>query len=94
MVRRHLFLLGLLLPSIAQAQIEDAEHRADRLRTIQLNRQAAAVVQRRDRGKFVRPDDQKAYRAARKRYQRQMSEWRERVADCNAGYYEACDEDR
>ncbi len=87
MASRHLLLIALLLPSIAQA--EDAAHRADRLRTQAPNERAAAVVARRDNGNARQRE---AHRAAEDRYERRMAEWRERVADCRAGYYEACDQ--
>jgi hypothetical protein len=76
----------LLIPAtVALAQPEeDAEHRADRLRTQQLNLGAAAVVARRTR-------DQDAYRAARARYEREMEQWRRRAEACRAGYDDACD---
>ena len=87
MMYRYLLPIVLLLPSIAHA--EDAAHRADRLRTQALNERAAAVVSRRDDGNARQRE---SYRAARDRYERRMAEWRERVADCRAGYYDACDD--
>lgn len=77
---------SLATPSVAQQ--EDAAHRADRLRTEQLNRSAAAVVARRDRQNAQvrrRGDD------AMDRYQKELAAWRRRVAACNAGDYDACD---
>ena len=81
-------MLPLLLLSLLSAAPEDAAHRADRLRTEQLNRDAAAVVARRDTGNS---GGQAAYRAARLRYERQMAEWRARVAACEGGDWRACD---
>lgn len=86
MIVRLIPLLALLLPSVAHA--EDAAHRADRLRTQALNQRAAAAVARRDHGNARQRE---SYRAARDRYERQMADWRARVADCRAGYYDACD---
>jgi len=79
-------LLAATLPGAASAA-EDAAHRADRLRTEALNRQAAEVVARRDRQNagIRRGGD-----AANERYQRQLDDWRRRVADCRAGDYSAC----
>jgi len=87
MISRHLLLFALLLPSVAQA--EDAAHRADRLRTQELNERARAVASRRDHGNA---EQRNAYRTARDRYERRMAEWRERVAACRAGQYDACDQ--
>lgn len=97
--------LLLLATSAASAQVEeDAAHRADRLRTEQLNRDAAAAIARRDRANAdllrrdqARNEDQayreteRRYRAARAQYERELADWRERVAACRAGYYDACD---
>ena len=74
-------------PAFAQ-QIEDAEHRADRLRTIELNKRAQAVVSHRDRGNArIRESGDKA----QQRYEREVAEWRRRVAACRGGDYDACD---
>ena len=87
-------LLILALPALlaattpAHAQQEDAEHRADRLRTIELNRRAASVVDRRD---TANADVRAANRKAMDRYQRQRAEWQKRVADCRAGDWDACE---
>ena len=71
----------------AESQEEDDLHRADRLRTQQLNRQAAGAVSRRT----MRNDSGDAdYLAARARYERDMAEWRRRVEACEAGYWQAC----
>jgi hypothetical protein len=71
----------------AEPTDEDELHRADRLRTEQLNRQAAAAVSRRT----VRNDSgDTVYRAARARYERDMAEWRRRVEACEAGHWQAC----
>lgn len=85
-VRRLLLLLVLAAPSVASA--EDAERRADRLRTQQLNERAHAVVAKRDR---LNAGNRDAYRDARKDYEREMAEWRRRVTDCRAGDWGACD---
>jgi len=66
---------------------EDAAHRADRLRTEQLNRRAAASVAHRDAGNARSKDD---YSAARARYERQMRAWRRQVSACSAGDWDAC----
>ena len=96
-----LCLLALASASMAQSG-EDAEHRADRLRTQQLNRDAAAAVARRDRGRAETPlrsrsyagdrnaENQRRYQAARAQYEEDMAEWRRRVEACRAGYYDAC----
>ena len=85
---RALLALSLLAAAPAVAQVEDAEHRADRLRTIELNRRAQSVVDRRDRGNAgVRETNRKAM----ERYQRQRAEWRKRVADCRDGDWDACE---
>lgn len=74
--------------ALAHAGEEDAAHRADRLRTEQLNRSAAATVERRDRqnARIRKGGDD-----AMARYQRELAAWRRRVADCRAGDYSACD---
>jgi hypothetical protein len=85
----------LLLPSLlivagpALADPNDAAHRADRARTRQLNHSAAAVVERRFAGNDGRIA---AYRKARARYEREMDDWRQRVADCRGSAYWACDD--
>jgi hypothetical protein len=85
---RALLAFSLLAATPALAQVEDAEHRADRLRTIELNRRAQSVVDRRDRGNSnVRDTNRKAM----ERYQRQRAEWRQRVAACQAGDWDACE---
>lgn len=78
----------LAMSGIAHAQPEDAEHRADRLRTIELNRRAQAVVDRRDRSNA---DVRATNRRAQERYERERAEWRRRVAACRAGDYDACE---
>lgn len=77
--------LALLLATPAFA--EDEAHRLDRLRTEQLNRQAAKAVDRRDNDNDA---NQRAYRAARSDYERRMAAWRRRVAACNDGDWSAC----
>jgi len=90
MVRQLLPLATLILSALAApvaAQEEDAEHRADRLRTIELNRGAQARVDARDRSNArVRETN----RAAQERYERQREEWRRRVEACENGDYRAC----
>ena len=77
----------MLIASPALAQAEDAAHRADRLRTIDLNHRAQSVVDRRDRSNAgIRDSGQEA----QERYERQRAEWRRRVADCEAGHWDAC----
>lgn len=88
MVRALLILPFLaLLPAITHAQEEDAEHRADRLRTIELNRRAQTVVGHRDQSNAkIREQG----RQAQQRYERERAEWQRRVAACRAGDYSAC----
>lgn len=74
-------------PIAAHAQTEDAEHRADRLRTIELNRRAQSVVDRRDRSNA---DVRATNRRAQERYERERAEWRRRVSACRAGDVDAC----
>lgn len=89
MIRSMLSLMLLLAAAPAFAQpVEDAEHRADRLRTIELNKRAQAVVAHRDRGNA---EIRRSGREAQARYERQRAEWRRRVAACEAGDYAACD---
>ena len=85
---RFLIALSVLTATPVLAQPEDAEHRADRLRTIELNKRAQSVVDRRDRGNA---DVRAQNRRAMERYERQRAEWRRRVAACQAGDYDACD---
>jgi len=87
---RPILLAALLstVPTLAHAQEEDAEHRADRLRTIELNRRAQAVVDRRDRSNA---DVRERNRRAQERYERERAAWRERVIACRSGDYDACD---
>ena len=82
-----LFMLALATAAIAQAEDEDAAHHADRMRTGQLNRQALQASQ-----PHLTYDarGQRAYEAARKRYEQEMAAWRERVAACQAGDWSAC----
>ncbi|MDO6413078.1 hypothetical protein Q4F19_01660 [Sphingomonas sp. BIUV-7] len=92
---RHFLLLALFaLPVAAQAQAaEDEPHRLDRLRTEQLNRNAAAVVAKRDDAGAARDADdaQRDYVRARAAYQRRLIDWRARVDACVNGAYDACD---
>jgi hypothetical protein len=85
---RLVLLLSVLATSPAVAQVEDAEHRADRLRTIELNEHARSAVKRRDRSNA---DVRERNRKAMERYERQRAEWRKRVADCRAGDWDACE---
>jgi hypothetical protein len=88
---RTLLALALALlssPSFAQADGEDAEHRADRLRTEQLNRNAADRVDYRNTNNAAAMD---RYRDAQDAYQRARERWRRRVAACQDGDYRACD---
>lgn len=86
MIRCLLALSILAVPALARA--ESAERRADRLRTIELNRRAQSVVDRRDRSNA---DVRESGRRAQERYERQRAEWRRRVAACQAGDWDACD---
>ena len=88
---RLLIALSVLAAAPVFAQPEDAEHRADRLRTIELNQRAQAVVSRRDR---ANAKVRQSGREAQLRYERQRAEWRRRVAACQAGDYDACDQGR
>ncbi len=84
-------MIPLLLLSLMMAAPdgdEDAAHRADRLRTQALNRQAAEVVARRDAGNGY---GQKSYAKARADYDRRMAQWRAQVAACEQGDWRACD---
>lgn len=86
---RILFIGYLVLatsPACAWTE-EDAAHRADRLRTQQLNRSAAASIASRDRGQAARAD---TYRAAQDRYERERAAWRRRFDACQAGDWSAC----
>jgi len=84
-------MLLLILAAAASAPPsieEDAAHRADRLRTIELNRRARAVIDRRD------GDNAAVRRAGRKAqddYERRRAEWQARVQACLAGEHSACD---
>jgi hypothetical protein len=69
------------------AKAEDAAHRADRLRTEQLNRAAAAKVDRRIQTNVAA---QARFRDARADYAREMRAWRRQVAACEAGDRSAC----
>ena len=70
-----LFALAMLLGLPPRG--EDAAHRADRIRTEQLNRAAAATVGARDRSFAARAAEA---RRARADYDRQMAAWRDREA--------------
>lgn len=86
-------MLLIFLPVAVSAQDIDEAHRLDRLRTEQLNKQAAAAVARRDDVGAARDHDdaQRDYAKARAAYQRRLTEWRSRVDACVNGAYEACD---
>jgi hypothetical protein len=86
-----LLLASLFVAAASQAAppaAEDAAHRADRLRTEALNRQAAAAVGKRN-ARVGR--DEGEYRAAMERYERRMAQWRQRVRACEGGDWSACD---
>ena len=87
---RLLFIMMLVsLPTALCAQAdEDADHRADRVRTEQLNRGAAAAVDRRNAANRAALDH---YRDAQAAYQRERDAWRRRLAACEAGDDRACD---
>jgi hypothetical protein len=85
---RLLLILSALTASPLLAQVEDAEHRADRLRTIELNEGARSVVHKRDRSNA---DVRERNRKAMERYERQREEWRRRVADCRDGDWDSCE---
>jgi hypothetical protein len=87
MIRLLLALSALAIAIPATARAEDAAHRADRLRTIELNRRAEAVVDRRDRGNA---NVAETNRKAMERYERQRAEWRRRVDACESGDWSAC----
>lgn len=80
--------LAVIVASAALAEAEeDTAHRADRLRTIELNRRAGSQAAQRSRASNY-GDEQ--YRAAQDRYERQMKAWRSRVSACRAGDWDAC----
>jgi hypothetical protein len=81
--------IALLMLSIsASARAEDAAHRADRLRTEQLNRAARAQIDARDDGNaHVRRRNQDAMSD----YQKRLAAWRKRYDACLDGDYAACD---
>ena len=85
---RILLVLSLFAATPAFARTEDAEHRADRLRTIELNRRALGVVDHRDRSNS---DVRDTNRRAQQRYEGERQAWRKRVADCEAGDWSACE---
>ncbi len=85
---RALLALSVLAATPLNAEPEDAEHRADRLRTIELNRRAEAAVDRRDRANGNVRD---ANRRAMEEYERKRAEWRKRVAACQSGDWSACE---
>jgi Ni/Co efflux regulator RcnB len=87
----HRIVIALLIIAAVEAPAvagEDAAHRADRLRTEQLNRRAGAVVDRRNGRNAA---GQERYRQARADYALKMHAWRRQVAACRAGDYSACD---
>jgi len=87
-IMRKVLVVALLLAAPAFAQAEDEAHRLDRLRTAQLNRSAARVVDaRQDHGDQA----ERAYRAARADYARRMAAWRRQVSACEAGDWSACE---
>ena len=76
------------LPATLHAQAEDAAHRADRLRTIELNRRAQGVIDRRDSGNSA---VQAANRRAVADYERRRAAWARQVEACRAGDWDACE---
>jgi hypothetical protein len=81
-------LLLVALPTAAFAQSdEDVDHRADRIRTEQLNRNAGAAVDRRNGSNAAALD---RYRNAQADYQRAREAWRRRLAACQDGDDRAC----
>ena len=82
-------MLLLMLAAAAPVPVEeDAAHRADRLRTIELNRRARAVIDRRDGDNAAL---RRAGRKAQDDYERRRAEWRARVEACLGGDHSACD---
>jgi hypothetical protein len=88
MIRSLLALSMLAAAAPALAQAEDAAHRADRLRTIELNRRAQGVIDRRDRSNA---DIRERNRRAMERYERERAEWRRRFDACRSGDWSACE---
>ncbi len=87
-MRTLLALAFILLPGASLAQVEeDAEHRADRVRTEQLNRNAAAAAARREN---KNADSIDRYRDAQAAYQRAREQWRRKLAACEDGDDRAC----
>jgi hypothetical protein len=84
---RPLLALSALAALAPAAHAEDAAHRADRLRTIALNRQAQAAVDRRDR---ANANVAETNRKAAERYERERAEWRKRFDACQGGDWSAC----
>lgn len=87
----RIFILSVamvLMPAPVFAQAEDADHRADRERTEQLNQRAAAIVEGRS---DANARSLERYRDARARYERERAAWRRRVQDCEDGDYDACE---
>jgi hypothetical protein len=87
MLRLIILSLSTLLAA-TPALAEDAAHRADRLRTQQLNADAQAVVDQRNRSNARK---RRTGAAAHERYQRELADWRRRVAACRSGDYPSCD---
>jgi hypothetical protein len=81
-------LITLSAPAAAKVQ-EDAAHRADRLRTQELNSRSANGYARpaAAAGNERSGDD---YAQAQADYRRRLADWRRRVAACENGYYDAC----
>ena len=82
-----LFLLAM--PAMGQDQEDDA-HRADRLRTQELNRRSPNGYAK---GSYGTGNDQGAgdYAQAQAEYRERLAEWRRRVAACESGHYDACE---
>jgi hypothetical protein len=83
-----MLLLALLAAALLQPEpAEDDAHRADRLRTRELNADVAAATERRLRENARR---RAAYQDARADYLRAVERWRRQVAACRSGDHAAC----
>lgn len=83
-----------VLPAAAQARPSEEFLRRDRAEIQRLNREAAARFARRDAGyrrEAEASQDNGDYAKARAKYERDMAQWRARVAACNGGDWSACD---
>jgi hypothetical protein len=87
--RMRVFVAFLLvvLPGPLLAQQDDGAHRADRQRTVDLNRNAARALERRD----ARNDAAvQRYRDAMAAYERRREAWRRQFEACQDGDDRAC----